>query len=92
MLYTLEVISSVYGGRVSDSIARALGRDVEAGGFGFLTSHAAMDMDHMAKLNRLVNTISDPGAQQAIVNSTRVNFYQFGLMFGEDGFLSHLRR
>lgn len=91
MLYTLEVVSSVYGGRVSDSIARSLGRSVEGGGFRFLSSHATMDQDHMAKLNRLVNTISDAGAQQAIVNSTRVNFYQFGLMFGGEGFLSHLK-
>jgi pyrroloquinoline quinone (PQQ) biosynthesis protein C len=88
MLYMLEVVSSVYGGRVSDSIARALGRDVNAGGFKFLSSHATMDVDHMAKLNKLVKTISDPGAQRAIINSTRVNFHQFRQMFGEDGFVS----
>jgi len=86
MLYMLEVVSSVYGGRVSDSIARALGRDVEAGGFKFLSSHATMDLDHMAKLNVLVKTIADPDAQRSIISSTRVNFYQFGLMFGDDGF------
>lgn len=91
MLYMLEVVSSVYGGRVSESIAQALGRDVEAGGFKFLTSHATMDVDHMAKLNRLVKTIADPGARAAIVNSTRVNFYQFGRMFAEGGFTAHLK-
>jgi hypothetical protein len=88
MLYMLEVVSSVYGGRVSDSIARKLGRDVDAGGFKFLSSHATMDLDHMAKLNRLVKTIDDADAQSSIVNSTRVNFYQFGRMFGEGGFAS----
>lgn len=88
MLYMLEVVSSVYGGRVSDSIARALGRDVNAGGFKFLSSHATMDVDHMASLNKLIKTINDPDAQRSIINSTRVNFYQFGLMFGEDGFVS----
>ena len=88
MLYMLEVVSSVYGGRVSDSIARTLGRNVDAGGFRFLTSHATMDLDHMAKLNRLVKTIDDPDAQECIINSTRVNFYQFGRMFGEGGFQS----
>jgi pyrroloquinoline quinone (PQQ) biosynthesis protein C len=88
MLYTLEVVSSVYGGRVSDSISRKLGRDVDAGGFKFLSSHATMDLDHMARLNRLVKTIEDPQAQEAIVNSTRVNFYQFGRMFGDGGFTS----
>lgn len=88
MLYMLEVVSSVYGGRVSDSIARTLGRNVDAGGFRFLSSHATMDVDHMAKLNKLVKKIDDPDAQESIVNSTRVNFYQFGRMFGEGGFQS----
>ena len=88
MLYMLEVVSSVYGGRVSDSIARALGRNVENGGFKFLSSHATMDLDHMAKLNVLVKTIDDPGAQNAIVNATRVNFHQFGQLFREGGGLS----
>ena len=88
MLYMLEVVSSVYGGRVSDSIARTLGRNVDASGFRFLSSHATMDVDHMAKLNKLLKRIDDPGAQESIVNSTRVNFYQFGRMFGEGGFQS----
>lgn len=92
MLYMLEVVSSVYGGRVSESIAHSIDRKVEHGGFKFLTSHAAMDLDHMAKLNRLVKTISDRAAQEAIVNSTRVNFYQFARMFGEGGFAAHTRR
>ena len=88
MLYALEVISSVYGGRVSDSIARATGRDVVAGGFKFLTSHASMDQDHMAKLNLLVKKIDDPAAQDAVINSARVNFFQFGQEFGAAGFAS----
>ncbi|MFZ1909666.1 MAG: iron-containing redox enzyme family protein [Burkholderiales bacterium] len=90
MLYMLEVVSSVYGGRVADSIAHATGRDVDSGGFKFLTSHATMDVDHMAKLNKLVKTIEDPAAQASIVNSTRVNFYQFSRMFGDGGFVSHI--
>lgn len=85
MLYMLEVISSVYGGRVSDSIARSLGRDVAQGGFRFLSSHATMDVEHMAALNRLVKTIGDASAQKAIVNATKVNFHQFGQLFREGG-------
>jgi len=90
MLYMLEVVSSVYGGRVADSIAHAIQRSVEGAGFKFLLSHASMDAEHMAKLNRLVKTIADQDAQSAIVNSTRVNFFQFGQMFGASGFISHL--
>lgn len=90
MLYMLEVVSSVYGGRVSDAIAHAMGREVDAGGFKFLSSHASMDVDHMASLNRLVKTIADPAAQESIIHSARVNFHQFAGMFGEGGFASHL--
>ena len=88
MLYTLEVVSSVYGGRVSDSIAREIGRRVEDGGFKFLSSHAELDLDHMADLNKLIKTIDNSAAQQAIINSTRVNFYQFSQMFRDGGFES----
>ena len=91
MLYVLEVIASVYGGKVADSIARALGRDVDAGGFRFLSSHATMDADHMAKMNVLLKTIRDPAAQAAVIASTRVNFHQFAQLFGDGGYVSHLR-
>ncbi len=92
MLYVLEVVASVYGGKVADSIARAIGKDVTAGGFRFLSSHATMDADHMAKLNVLLKTIDDPAAQAAVIESTRVNFHQFGQLFSEGGFVSHLSR
>ena len=85
MLYTLEVISSVYGGRVAESISRALAHDAARGGFKFLSSHATLDVDHMAKLNRLIKTIDDPVAQGAIVNSTKVNFHHFGQLFRDGG-------
>lgn len=85
MLYTLEVISSVYGGRVASAISRATGI---AGprGFTFLDSHASMDQDHMAKLTELVKTIDAPAAQQAIINTTRVNFWLFGQLFHQPAF------
>ncbi len=85
MLYVLEVVSSVYGARVSEAIARKIGREVAAGGFKFLASHASMDHDHMASLNRLVKTVADPAAQASIIRSTQVNFHQFGQMFRTGG-------
>jgi len=86
----LEVVASVYGGRVSDSIAQAIGRKVDDGGFKFLSSHATMDADHVAEMNVLIKTIQDPPAQASIIQSTRVNFYQFGLMFGDGGFATRV--
>lgn len=88
MLYSLEVIASAYAATLSQSIAKVLGRDMDGPGFKFLLSHSAMDQEHVAKLNVLVKTIEDPVAQDAIVNATRVNFYQFGRIFYEGGFTS----
>jgi hypothetical protein len=88
MLYALEVIASAYAATLSQSIAKVLGRDMDGPGFRFLLSHSTMDQDHVAKLNALVKTIDDPVAQEAIVNATRVNFYQYGRTFYEGGFNS----
>ncbi len=80
MLYSLEVISSVYGGRVAAAIQKSL-KMPGPEGFTFLESHASMDIDHMAKLKDLIKTIDDPRGQDAVVNATQVNFYLFGRMF-----------
>ena len=90
MLYSLEVIASAYAATLAQSIAKSIGRNMDGPGFKFLLSHSAMDQDHVAKLNVLVKTIDDPIAQEAIMNATRVNFYQFGRMFYEGGFLTHI--
>lgn len=89
MLYALEVISSVYGGRVAKAISRATGIPGPAG-FRFLNSHASMDLDHMANLKTLVKTIDDPAAQRAIVTATRTNFWLFGQMFNQPAFQAPL--
>jgi pyrroloquinoline quinone (PQQ) biosynthesis protein C len=88
MLYSLEVIASAYAATLSQSIAKAIGRDMDGPGFRFLLSHSAMDQDHVAKLNVLMKTIDDPAAQESIINATGVNFYQFGRLFYEGGFSS----
>jgi pyrroloquinoline quinone (PQQ) biosynthesis protein C len=88
MLYVLEVVASVYGGKAADSIARA--RAGREGGFRFLSSHATMDADHLAQLNVLLKTIDDPAAQAAVISSAQVNFHQFGQLFSDAGFVSHL--
>jgi pyrroloquinoline quinone (PQQ) biosynthesis protein C len=77
MLYVLEIISSVYGGQVAASIAEGLHMQVEDGGFSFLDSHAAMDLDHMANLRVLLETIEDRAVQDIIIRAIQMNFYLF---------------
>jgi pyrroloquinoline quinone (PQQ) biosynthesis protein C len=76
MLYVLEIISSVYGGQVASSIANGLGKPLPDG-FSFLESHASMDLDHMAKLRELLQTIDDAAVQEHVIHSIHMNFHLF---------------
>jgi pyrroloquinoline quinone (PQQ) biosynthesis protein C len=76
MLYVLEIISSVYGGQVASSIANGLHKSLPDG-FSFLESHASMDLDHMAKLRELLQTIDDAAVQEHVIHSIHMNFHLF---------------
>lgn len=76
MLYVLEIISSVYGGQVASSIANGLNKPLPDG-FSFLESHASMDLDHMAKLRELLQTITDEKVQKLVIQAIHMNFYLF---------------
>ena len=43
----------------------------------FINSHATMDAEHMADLRKILNTLDDEPAREAIVESTLVNFHHF---------------
>jgi pyrroloquinoline quinone (PQQ) biosynthesis protein C len=76
MLYTLEVIASVYGGPFASAIKEALLLEGERG-VSFINSHATMDAEHMADLRKILNTLDDPAACEAIIEATLVNFHHF---------------
>lgn len=74
MLYTLEVIASVYGGPFASAISESLLLDGERG-VSFISSHATMDAKHMAELRVVLNTLEDEPAREAVVESALVNFH-----------------
>lgn len=80
MMYTLEVIASVYGGTFAEAIRSSLLLQGDRG-VSFISSHATMDAEHMAELRQVLNTVTDESAQAAIIESTTVNFYHFTRMF-----------
>jgi pyrroloquinoline quinone (PQQ) biosynthesis protein C len=80
MMYTLEVIASVYGGTFAAAIRESLLLEGERG-VSFISSHAEMDTEHMAQLRVLLNTVTDVAAQEAIVESTLFNFHHFTRLF-----------
>lgn len=74
MVYVLEIISSVYGGHVAGSISESLSRPLSEG-FTFLDLHSSMDMEHMAKLRKLLQSITSPSLQKILIESIQMNFY-----------------
>jgi pyrroloquinoline quinone (PQQ) biosynthesis protein C len=79
MLYTLEVVASVYGGPFASAIRESLLLQGDAG-VSFISAHATLDAQHMAELRKVLNLLLDAPARQAVIESTRVNFHQFTLI------------
>ncbi len=80
MMYVLEVIASVYGGTFSSAIRESLLLQGDRG-VSFISSHATMDMEHMAMLRKLLNTVDDDATREAVVESTVVNFHHVTRIF-----------
>ena len=80
MLYALEVIASVYGGPFASAIKESLLLEGEQG-ISFIGSHATMDAEHMAELRKVLETVRDDEAKEAVVESTLMNFHHFTRMF-----------
>ncbi len=76
MLYTLEVIASVYGGPFASAIRESLLLEGDRG-VSFIDSHATMDAQHMAELRKIMNQLPDETALNAVVEAARVNFHHF---------------
>ena len=85
MVYVLEIIASVYGGQMANATAKNLGREVSQG-FSFLDSHAAMDMDHMSTLRKLLQSIDLIPVQKTLIDSVGANFYlMMQILKNQDG-------
>ena len=80
MLYALEVIASVYGGPFASAIKESLLLEGEQG-ISFIGSHATMDAQHMAELRKVLDTVRDKPARDAVVESVLMNFHHFTCMF-----------
>ena len=80
MMYTLEVIASVYGGTFASAIRDSLLLDGERG-ISFISSHATLDAQHMVTLRKVLNTLGDDAARDAVTESTLLNFHQITRIF-----------
>ncbi|KPL68465.1 AMP-dependent synthetase [Erythrobacter sp. SG61-1L] len=79
MVYVLESVSVALAQRGASAVADTLGLPPKA--FTYLTSHGALDQQHMAFFARLVNSFTDPADRDAVVRMAKDMFALFGGVF-----------
>ncbi|MCJ2178291.1 AMP-binding protein [Novosphingobium album (ex Hu et al. 2023)] len=79
MVYVLESVSVAIAQRGASAVAENLGLPPEA--FTYLTSHGALDQDHMAFYAELVNGLQREEDRAAILQMAREMFGLFGGVF-----------
>lgn len=72
MVHVLEGTSIELADRVAERIAAATGLPDSA--FTYLRSHGALDIEHVAFFENLMNRVEDPADQEMIIHCAR-NFY-----------------
>lgn len=79
MVFALEMISQRLGGHVSKGVAKALELD-DGEGTKFLSSHGALDEEHLIKISAAINSITDPKVCGLLSNAVMMNYRLFGAM------------
>jgi acyl-CoA synthetase (AMP-forming)/AMP-acid ligase II len=80
MIYVLEGTSIAMATQGAEAVRAKLGLPAEA--FRYLTSHGALDQEHMRFFERLMDCIDDPDDRQAILDMAGDMFRLFGAVFG----------
>jgi long-subunit acyl-CoA synthetase (AMP-forming)/pyrroloquinoline quinone (PQQ) biosynthesis protein C len=81
MVFVLEGTSIALATRGAEAVRTSLGLPKSA--FRYLTSHGALDQDHMRFFEGLVNRLGDPADQQAILTMANEIFDLFAGIFAD---------
>ncbi len=81
MVYVLEIVSSLYGGRVAQAVSRNVNLPL-AQGFSFLESHSTLDEEHLGELRKVMQSVHESTLEDVLLNSIKTNFYLFRQVLG----------
>ena len=79
MVYVLEGTSVSLAVRAADEIEKTLGLPKSA--FTYLRSHGTLDLKHIEHLGRILDGLTDPGDQAAVIQCARAMFWLYGNVF-----------
>ncbi|MBL4693384.1 MAG: iron-containing redox enzyme family protein [Magnetovibrio sp.] len=84
MVHVLEGMSVVLADKAAGSIAKSFG-DTPPDAFSYLTSHGALDIEHVQFFEDLVNGIKTPEIERIIISAAKDFYTLFGNIFRELG-------
>ena len=84
MVHVLEGMSVLLAGRAAAALRKGLGAR-GGGGFRYLDSHGALDVEHVEFFRELVNTLPEPLSGDVIVDCANVMYWLYGNIFRELG-------
>lgn len=79
MVYVLEGTSAAFASQGAEAVAASLGLGPQC--FTYLTSHGALDRDHMDFFRVLMDQVSDDADQEAVIELARSMFVLFANVF-----------
>jgi heme oxygenase len=79
MVYVLEGTSVSLASNAAGALQLAL--DLPASAFSYLSSHGALDIEHMGDFENLVNQLDNPLDRQAVEDGAKVFFRLYGNVF-----------
>jgi heme oxygenase len=79
MVFVLEGTSVRLATQGAEAVARNLNLGPEC--FSYLTSHGALDMEHLTFFENLMNQVDDPADQAAIIEVAKAIFERFAGVF-----------
>lgn len=85
MVHVLEGMSVLLAEQAAASIRRSLAPSGphrgDAAGFRYLTSHGALDVEHVAFFRSLVDRLDDPETEQAVIDTAKAVYRLYGDIF-----------
>lgn len=76
MVYVLEGTSVSLASQVAGVLASAI--DLPASAFSYLSSHGALDIEHIGDFANLVNRLESPADRQCVEDSAKIFFRLYG--------------
>jgi len=83
MVLVLEGTSVDIASAGADAVRKRLGMEGQAKGFTYLTSHGALDQDHIAFFENLVDQVEGEENQRAVIDTANMVYRLWGEMFAK---------